>query len=284
MVMWLLTLGMASAAMQEDGTKKSAIKVKQDGDHVTINATAGRDDLIVLQEGDALIVYDLNTEDPNTDWYATWEIPGCASVEIFLGEGDDRLRADYFGYATYRVAIPMTVHGGAGDDHIEGGSANDVLRGEDGNDVIEGNEGDDEIRGNSGADVLSSASGANVIYGGSGADILTGGIEDDQLFGQGGHDEISGRAGDDLLEGGRGRDGLYGGAGADMIYGGRRADYIEGNAGDDKLYGNDANHCGNTTDTVIDDEGDNLTFAYPDRCTVSTEAPPLEAHAVHAAL
>jgi Ca2+-binding RTX toxin-like protein len=69
-----------------------------------------------------------------------------SSIQVNLGDGDDSL--DVSG-----INAPITVRGGAGNDHISGGHGADALFGEDGNDVIRAADGvGDTVDGGAGSD------------------------------------------------------------------------------------------------------------------------------------
>ena len=120
------------------------------------------------------------------------DIPSAIRVE--LGPLNDR-----FGFGDgYSLALPIEVHGGAGDDVLHGDADvpnREVLDGGDGKDTIDGFGGDDEVRGGAGDDQLEGNGGADVVLGGDGNDTLAG---DDQAAP--GADLIDGGNGSDLLK------------------------------------------------------------------------------------
>jgi Ca2+-binding RTX toxin-like protein len=101
--------------------------------------------------------------------------PMVAGFEVNGGSGDDTVSV------TREVLVPVTLHGGSGDDVLVGGG---------GPDKIVGGQGDDRLLGRGGDDL---------IYGGPGDDTIVGG------------------PGDDALRGGPGRDLIYGGSGENDI-------------------------------------------------------------------
>lgn len=103
------------------------------------------------------------------------EAPRVAGFVVNGGGHDDTVTV------ARTVQVPLTMHGGPGDDTLLGGSGSDMLIGGAGNDRLNGRGGDD------------------VVYGGPGNDVLKGG------------------PGDDVLRGGRGRDELRGGSGANVV-------------------------------------------------------------------
>lgn len=89
--------------------------------------------------------------------------------------GDDQVRV------ARAVTIPLTLHGGGGNDLLIGGSGNDRLNGGEGNDRLIGGAGDDVISGSVGEDVLIGGAGDDVLRGGPGKDVLKGGSGINQL-------------------------------------------------------------------------------------------------------
>ncbi|WP_442508220.1 hypothetical protein SH528x_007181 [Novipirellula sp. SH528] len=78
-------------------------------------------------------------------------------IDVYGGEGSDDLVADR------RLAIPVRLFGGAGDDKIRGGAADDFL---------DGGAGDDRLYGFDGDDVLVGGWGADRLDGGEGDDLM----------------------------------------------------------------------------------------------------------------
>ncbi len=70
-------------------------------------------------------------------------------IEVYGGEGNDDISA------TTKLAIPLRLFGGSGDDKLRGGAAGDFLDGGTGNDRLFGERGRDVIIGGWGADRLS---------------------------------------------------------------------------------------------------------------------------------
>jgi len=136
-----------------------------------------------------------------------------ASLEIYGGDGNDRL------------------FGGAYDDTIDGGDGDDVILGGFGNDTIYGGQGHDLILGDSGLLVWDSAGHVTVTL----TAPAVGG--DDTIYGEAGDDVVYGGAGADLIYGGTGNDTLYGNDGDDTIFGGEGDDWISGGDGHDVLFG-----------------------------------------------
>jgi len=123
-------------------------------------------------------------------------------IEITVGNGNDHVRVDK------KITKPVTIDGGAGNDHLIAGGGPTKLLGGDGNDKLIGSRVGDKIYGGKGNDI---------IYGGSGNDMLDGGNGNDKLYGGSGNDLLLGGAGNDLLVGGPGKDTLDGGAGRDRL-------------------------------------------------------------------
>jgi Ca2+-binding RTX toxin-like protein len=108
------------------------------------------------------------------------EAVAIAGFEVNSGPGDDSV------VISPKIAIPVTLRGGPGDDRL---------------------------RAASGADKLIGGSGDDYLQGGGGDDLLVGGEGDDWIWGQGGNDRLVGGSGDDLLLGGPGANTVVGGPG-----------------------------------------------------------------------
>lgn len=143
-----------------------------------------------------------------------------------------------------KIAIPASIHGGAGDDKLTGGLGNDTINGGAGKDRIRGGRGDDYLDGGIGSDNIHGDQGNDHIIGGdgndrlsgdSGSDTIEGGAGKDKIFGGTGNDTISGGDGDDELHGESGRDTIFGGLGNDKLFGGDQEDVLDGGPGRDKL-------------------------------------------------
>jgi len=89
-----------------------------------------------------------------------------------------------------KITKPVTIDGGAGNDHLIAAGGQTTLLGGDGNDIL---------------------------IGGIGNDILDGGTGNDKLYGGFGNDKLVGGDGNDLLVGGPGNDTLDGGAGHNTV-------------------------------------------------------------------
>lgn len=97
------------------------------------------------------------------------EAAAIAGFEIHGNGGDDAIAVGP------TVAVPATLRGGPGDDHLSGGAGNDKLVGGPGRDALVGRGGNDSLFGGSDDDELSGGSGDDRIVGGSGMDLLLGG-------------------------------------------------------------------------------------------------------------
>ncbi|SMP65938.1 Ca2+-binding protein, RTX toxin-related [Neorhodopirellula lusitana] len=241
---WPTFLGLPNRSQPINGTLDLVLSSTADN-QVYIGATSAPDDQnrqnIVVSSG-GIFQY----------FTAVDAISGTA------GSGNDSI------YVMLNVFVPVTIHGGAGDDVIIGGSGDDHLVGGAGNDYVSGQVGndtlygDDEARTLSGLDILLGGIGNDVIFGGGGRDVIRGWRDDDQIHGDGGNDlidggtgvdTIDGDAGSDHLLGGLGRDVMRGGDDDDRIEGGYDADSIEGGSGDDLIWGGFGN------DTIQGDDG-----------------------------
>ncbi|HET9614347.1 MAG TPA: calcium-binding protein, partial [Candidatus Limnocylindrales bacterium] len=140
-------------------------------DHVTLALSADSSHLLVdLGDGSGVRSIDRAT---------------FTNVAAFLGAGDDTFTAT-------GVPIPMTVHGGSGDDTITGGAADDELFGGRGNDAILGGDGNDVIFGGRGDDVVDGQRGTDTEFLGRGDDRAA-------WFPGEGNDNVDGGSGVDTL-------------------------------------------------------------------------------------
>jgi hypothetical protein len=80
-------------------------------------------------------------------------------VGVYAGGGDDAVAVDP------SLALPVSLHGDAGNDTLAGGSGNDNLYGGDGDDVLDGGAGDDVL-------VTLGGGTADLAFGGAGADTF----------------------------------------------------------------------------------------------------------------
>jgi serralysin len=101
----------------------------------------------------------------------------ATSVSLDLGDKDDRVSQ----VTDFSHVLPMSVHGGAGNDTLLGGDADDFL---------DGDRGDDTIDGGAGADVLNGGLGDDHMTGGAGVDRFDGGPGRDTIDSKDGNAEI----------------------------------------------------------------------------------------------
>jgi Ca2+-binding RTX toxin-like protein len=170
--------------------------------------------------------------------YAECSGAGLTSIAVSTGDGNDAVDE-------FKIGLPMTVAGGAGNDEVGGGAAGDTVLGEEGDDLVTGDPG--------------GAEGADLVDGGPGNDLVLGGGGDDQVVGGSGDDVVDGdgagsSAGDDLIDTGDGNDTVHELVGGkDTIKTGAGRDVIEADDGE----GGDKINCGPGRDkVVIDPKGD----------------------------
>jgi Ca2+-binding RTX toxin-like protein len=168
---------------------------------------------------------------PGRCHFQTFDAAEVESIKILLGDGNDH--ASIAG----DIDLPVTMDGGAGDDHLNAGRGPAVLIGGDGNDKLIGSRGDDKIYGGAGNDFILGGGGNDFLDGGSGNDKIFGSCGNDVLLGGDGNDRLFGGSGDDLLNGGPGNDRLFGGWGNDQLLGGDGNDLLVGGPGKDTLDG-----------------------------------------------
>jgi hemolysin type calcium-binding protein len=128
------------------------------------------DSLAPLEVGGAIC--ENAAESPNE---LVCKAPLVAGFDVNAGPGNDSVTV------SRGVTVPVTLHGGSGDDTLIGGSGPDKLSGNDGNDHLYGRAGDDLILGGNGNDT---------IYGGPGDDILHGGLGNDTIGGGPGENSV----------------------------------------------------------------------------------------------
>ena len=204
---------------------------------MTINATRGPDEIVVLQIGTSLIasvnqeclqIYPLLNVDHIT-------INGFGGADfILVGAAVTTTISGGFGADEIIGGTRVNeIFGGPGADTITGGPAADFINAGRGFDTVFGLAGDDEIIGGDADDTLNGGAGDDNLFGGLGADTIFGGNGDDFLVGNPGADELSGGGGNDDLTGLGGPDELLGGPGNDTLNGGSGFDILNGGSGVD---------------------------------------------------
>lgn len=142
---------------------------------LTLTGTSGSDVIVVHQmPGAGNVEVTGNINGVPFDFF----FKGVKSILVNAYSGDD--------YVENQTNIPMTAHGGIGNDTIIGGGGNDYLYGEDGNDVLIGGYGNDYLSGGNGDDELSGGYGSDQLDGGNGNDSLYGGVDGSPDFLTGG--------------------------------------------------------------------------------------------------
>lgn len=120
-------------------------------------------------------------------------IAGLKSITIVGGDHNDYIEV------SNRIKVPVNIYAGDGDDRVVGGS---------GTNRIEGGAGNDTIYGGSRYDRLYGGDGNDRIHGRAGNDTIDGGSGNDTLFGEGGNDFFDNVEKYDKVYGGRGRDNI----------------------------------------------------------------------------
>lgn len=170
--------------------------------------------------------------DIDSNFEADFVIAGVESFRALTGKGADRIegRVKLRSQPLARLAGPIEVEAGLGNDVIVGGIAADTLRGAGGNDLIDGDAGDDELWGSNGDDEIHGEAGDDILLGEDGNDTLDGGAGSDELHGWFGDDVMLGGNGRDLFRQERyvdGDDVMDGGGGIDTVsYGARRTETV----------------------------------------------------------
>jgi Ca2+-binding RTX toxin-like protein len=138
-------------------------------------------------------------------------------IKILLGDGNDH--ASIAG----NIDIPVTIDGGAGDDHLNGGHIPAILIDAPGNDKAIGSQVDDKICGGDGNKTIPSGDCGNdiIMDAGAGNDRVLGVLDDDIVVDGDGKDRGAGdgfpTGGNDLPVGDLGYDELNGGKGDDKL-------------------------------------------------------------------
>ncbi|MGI0484827.1 hypothetical protein ACN4EK_05260 [Pantanalinema rosaneae CENA516] len=126
-------------------------------DTVTINGSAGRDQVDISSTANGVVVTGLATQVTILNAEATDQLV------LNSGDGNDNLNASHLA----AQALQLTLNAGAGNDTLRGGQGNDVLRGDAGNDLLIGGAGNDTLTGGSGLDFF----GFNTPH--EGTDVIT---------------------------------------------------------------------------------------------------------------
>jgi Ca2+-binding RTX toxin-like protein len=203
-----------------------------------------------------------------------------------------------------KIAVPVVINGGKGDDTLSAGRGNDTIFGGGGRDYLYGREGDDELIGGLQADLLIGGDGDDIlrpisdagtndtVSGGEGRDLATyagtpdgvfiiiGGPEDpaqvadnirgdvEAVVGSDGIDDIrNGMKIGRTIYGGPGNDSLCGGSGDDLLIGDAGRDIFRGFAGRDTFFADDGE-----IDTIFGGSGADA-FAGRDSNDVANEVP-----------
>ena len=133
------------------------------GGDLRVTGSSGDDRLTISRARDQLVV-ELNGEQ------TTWALDGVARIRVSGSGGDDLLHI--LESTGARIAIPVSLVGGDGDDTLIGASGRDTLYGGDGDDALYGGAGTDWLNGETGNDRLVGGGGRDVIRGGVGIDTF----------------------------------------------------------------------------------------------------------------
>ena len=155
-------------------------------------------------------------------------------IDVDGGDGADLIISE--------GCIPVTVHGGSGDDHIGSYAHWEV----DSEGALLGYWTTDQC----------APLGADTIYGDGGHDVIWAGDGADRVYGGTGVDVVLGGHGDDLIQGWADNDILFGDNGNDSLDGGSESDRCDGNNGTDTTV-----NCEVALDTL--DPSHYGTFGFP---------------------
>lgn len=293
----------AATALLATAPSALAGSVGRSGSDVVVDLAedAGADDVRVLQDGAAIVVYTdaapLLPCTPGAPGTVRCATTGVARVLVRLGAGDDRASgrpSPLTPVLEGPLSIPLRIEGGAGDDSIGDGDARDTLLGDEGADTLRAEAGDDMLDGGPGADTLSGGANADDLRGGEGTDRVSyaavstplrvtlddrGDDGNQQPFeGDNVHSDVEhvlGGAGNDELIGNDLPNALLGGPGNDLLDGGGGFDDLDGESGDDRIQARDGNaeriDCGGGADAVVRD-----TFDSASGCEADDASPILQ--------
>jgi len=221
----IIAATIAAVTLTPAGANGAAVTVHNGQLQVTATAP-GRNIIDVSPEGLAYRIY---------DHFAPVDAPDCVSItaseaicggsimsiRIDGGDGEDLL-------GLWDVTVPVTAHGGAGEDLIETGTAADDVHAGPGQDAIATRGGDDTVHAGDDRDRVEGGPGNDTLDGEAGADVLRG---------DGGDDKMTGGANSDLVDGGAGDDDLAGGAGENTMVATRGTDTVTTESAKDTVVG-----------------------------------------------
>ena len=173
---------------------------------LVINGTPAADQIYLMPDKPGIFSFDTILY-ANGIRLASFDTYRLDHIEVHGFAGNDIIDAK-------GVDVPLTIHGGDGNDRLGGGKRGDLIYGGNGDDDIRGRGGNDVIFG----DLDGAGIGNDIIRGGPGNDILRGGAGNDLIIGGKGSDQIFGEAGADMLAGGKGTDEIDGGRGRNEIW------------------------------------------------------------------
>ena len=155
--------GITQVAIDLSGTPGSG-SGDNAADQVTVNGTAGNDQIQVTASGTVVSVSGL------AELVTINGAEAGDALTINGGGGNDTINAATVGAGI----VNLTIDGGAGNDTITGSDGNDTLIGGDGNDVITGGRGNDTALLGNGNDtfVWNPGDGSDVVEGQAGTDTL----------------------------------------------------------------------------------------------------------------
>src|SRR5262249_31919917 len=145
--------------LDSDGTLKLNIGPRAD-QRVFGNTTDGDEEVEIRHESGTA-----DSEDVTVRAFGVTQVfRGVKRIEGDAGSGNDTIDAG-------GVLVPVTFHGGTGNDNLVAGNGASLLEGDDGNDTLTGGNGPTTVRGGAGDDTLFAGNGLNVLTGGPGANL-----------------------------------------------------------------------------------------------------------------
>ena len=216
-------------------TTRALFEPLEQRQHLSATLKDGTLTITGTRRSDDYLIYVINRSSPNGlvivvnhRQTLNFDPAKVSRMHIDLGKGDDNVNftISHVGDVLLLPAdIPVTVHGGAGNDTLSGSGADDLLDGGDGNDQLYPQAGNNTVLGGAGNDRIDVYQGNNVLRGGAGDDtIIARGNGNNTIFGDTGNDSLIGGDGNDFISGGPGADTLDGSGGYDRLFGNRGDD------------------------------------------------------------
>jgi hypothetical protein len=149
----MATVTITVIALPEKSARLQADPVQTGLTALIVKGTSYDDDIRVASEGHSQVKVTIGNKSLGV-------FAPTGRIVILGGNGNDEIDADG------NFAVPVEIHGGAGNDDLRGPSSPAILVGGSGNDVLIGGSGRDLLIGGTGTDKLSGKSGDDLLIGG----------------------------------------------------------------------------------------------------------------------